>query len=121
MCLAGSGPADQHDVALLGEKAAAGEIAYQCLVDRRALEMEVIEILGKRQLGDGELVFDRACLLLVDLGGEQVADNALRLMLALDRGGHDLIEGGLHAVELKLAHEVEEFGSFHQLVLLRLS
>jgi len=121
MGLAGAGPADQHNIALLGKESAAGEIAHQCLVDRRSVELEVIEILGERQLGNGELIFDRACLLLVDLGGEQVADDALRLMLTLDRGGHDLIEGGLHAVELKLAHEVEEFGSFHQLILLRLS
>jgi hypothetical protein len=41
--------------------------------------------------------------------------------LAFDSRGHDLFEGGLHAVELKLAHEVEELGSFHQMVLLRLS
>src|SRR5246500_1624205 len=78
-------------------------------------------VLGKRQLGDGELVFDRARLLLVDLGGEQVADDALRFMLAFDGRGRDLIEGGLHAVELKFAHQVEELGSFHQMVLLRLS
>ena len=43
------------------------------------------------------------------------------LVLAFDGGGHDLVEGGLHAVELELAHEIEELGSFHQLVLLRLS
>ena len=40
-------------------------------------------------------------------------------MLAFDGRGHDLVEGGLHAVELELAHEVEELGSFHQMVLLR--
>ena len=73
-----------------------------------SVEVEVVDILGQRQLGDGELVFDRARLLLGDLGGEQVADDALRLVLALDGGGHDLVEGGLHAVELELAHEVEE-------------
>jgi len=44
----------------------------QGLVDRRALE-----VLGERQLGDRELVLDRAGLLLVDLGVEQIADNAL--------------------------------------------
>jgi len=38
-----------------------------------------------------------------------------------DGRGHDLVEGGLHAVELEFAHEVEELGSFHQMVLLRLS
>jgi hypothetical protein len=42
-------------------------------------------------------------------------------MLAFDGRGHDLIEGGLHAVKLKFAHQVEELGSFHQMVLLRLS
>jgi hypothetical protein len=47
----------------------AGEIVHECLVDRRALELEVIEILGERQLGGSELILDRARLLLVDLGG----------------------------------------------------
>ena len=42
-------------------------------------------------------------------------------MLAFDSGGHDLVEGSLHAVELELAHEVEELSAFHQMVLLRLS
>src|SRR5215468_1354738 len=73
-----------------------------------ALELEVVEVLGERQLGDGERVFDRARLLLVDLGGEQVADDALRLMLAFDGRGHDLVEGGLHTVELEFAHNVEQ-------------
>jgi hypothetical protein len=35
--------------------------------DRRTVELEVVEVLGERQFGDGELVFDRARLLLVDL------------------------------------------------------
>jgi hypothetical protein len=77
MGFAGAGSANQHGIALLGEESAAGEIAHQRLVDRRAVELEVFKILGERQLGDGELVFDRAHLLLVDLGGEQVADDAL--------------------------------------------
>src|SRR5262245_38157218 len=113
MSPAGAGPADQHGIALLGDKAASGELTYERLVDRRALELKVI--------GDGELVLDRARLLLADLGGEQIVDDALRLMLSFDGGGHDLVVGGLHPIELKLAHEVEEFGSFHQMVLLRLS
>jgi hypothetical protein len=119
--LAGAGAADQDGITLLGQERTAGEITHQSLIDRGAVKLEVAEVLGERELGDGELVFDRARLLLVDLGGEQIADDALRFVLALDRGGHDLIEGGLHAIELQLAHEVEEFGSFHQMVLLRLS
>ncbi|MGY4448668.1 hypothetical protein ACVWZR_003328 [Bradyrhizobium sp. i1.3.1] len=98
-----------------------GEIIDESLIDRRAVELEVGDVLGERQLGNGELVFDRPGLLLVDLGVEQVADNALRLVLALDGSCHDLVEGSLHAVELKFAHEVEDLGSFHQMVLRRLS
>jgi len=121
MRLAGAGPADQHGVALLCNEAAVGEVIYERLVDRRALELEVIEVFGERQLGDGELVLDRARLLLIDLGVEQIADDPLRLMLAFDSGGHDLVEGSLHAVELEFAHEIEELSAFHQMVLLRLS
>src|SRR6266403_350160 len=76
---------------------------------------------GIALLGDDELVLDRPRLLLADLGVEQITDDALRFVLAFDGRGHDLVEGGLHAVELELAHEVEELSSFHQLVLLRLS
>jgi hypothetical protein len=47
--------------------------------------------------------------------------NVLRFVLAFDSGRHDLVEGGLHAVELELAYEVEQLSTFHQMVLLRLS
>jgi hypothetical protein len=103
MGLAGAGPADQHGVALLCNEAAASEVVHERLVDRRSLEREVLEALGERQLGDGELVLDRARLLLIDRGLEQIADDPLRLMLAFDGGGHDLVEGVLHAVELEFA------------------
>ena len=106
---------------MLGDEAAASEIIDESLIDRRAVELEVGDVLGKRQLGNGELVFDRPGLLLVDFGVEQVADDALGFVLAFDRGRHDLVEGGLHAIELEFAHEVEDLGSFHQMVLRRLS
>jgi hypothetical protein len=111
--LAGAGTADQNGVALLGDEAAAGEIIDQGLVDGCAFELEVVEVLGKRQFSDGELVLDRSRLLLVDLGVEQVADNALRFMLAPYGGRHDLVEGGLHAVELEFAHEIEQLSALH--------
>jgi len=113
MGFAGACPADQHGIALLGDEVPAGKVVHERLVDRRALELEVGEVLGKRQLGDGELVLDRACLLLADLGVEQITDDALGFVLTFDGRGHDLVEGGLHAVELELAHEVEELSSFH--------
>jgi hypothetical protein len=121
MGLAGTSPTDQHGVALLSDEAAAGKIVDERLVDRGVLELEVGEVLSERQLGDGELVSDGARLLLADLGVEQIADDTLRLMLAFDSGGHDLVEGSLHAVELELAHELEQLSAFHQIVLLRLS
>src|SRR5579875_744156 len=121
MSLARAGSAYKHAVALLSDEAAAGEIVDERLVDRRAVELEVGDVLGKWQLGDSELVFDRSRLLLIDLGGKQIADDALRFVLAFDGCCHDLVEGSLHAVELELAHEVEELGSFHQMVLRRLS
>jgi hypothetical protein len=37
-------------------------------------------------------------------------------MLAFDGGGHDLVEGGLHAIGFELAHGVEEPSSFNQTV-----
>src|SRR5271166_3082831 len=57
--LPGPGSADQHDVALLGDEGAAGEIANEGLIDRRVLEGEVVTSLGERQLGDTEPVLDR--------------------------------------------------------------
>jgi hypothetical protein len=113
MALASSGPSDQHDIALLGDEAATSEIIDERLVDRRAIELEVFDVLGEWKLGNRELVLDRSRLLLADLGREQIADDALRFMLALDGGRHDLIEGGLHSVELELPHEIEDLGSFH--------
>lgn len=113
MGLAGAGAADQHDVALLGDEAAAGEVIDQRPIDGRVFELEVLKVLGKRQLGNGELVFDRTGLLLVDLGVEQVADDALGFVLALDSSRHDLVEGSLHAVEFEFAHEVEQLSALH--------
>jgi hypothetical protein len=62
--------ADQHDVALLGEEATAGEVTHQGHVDRRVGGPELVDLLGEGQLGDGELVVHRARLLLTHLGGE---------------------------------------------------
>lgn len=108
-----SGTPDQHHVALLLEEGAAGQIAHQRLVDRRLFEAELVDLLGQGQPGNGHLVLDRAGLLLADLRGEQVTDDLLRLVLALDRGGDDLVVGRLHAVELQLAHRVQHLRSFH--------
>src|SRR5258705_624180 len=108
-----AGAADQNSIALLGDEATAGEIIDQRLIDGGALELEVLKVLGERQFCDGELILDRAGLLLVDLGVEQVSDNAFGFVLTLAGDGHDLVEGSLHAVELELTHEVEALSTFH--------
>ena len=72
--------ADQHDIALIGDEGAAGEIADQGFVDRRVDEVEVPDVLGQKQLGDGELVFDGAGLLLRYLSLQQIADDLRRLV-----------------------------------------
>jgi hypothetical protein len=111
--LAGSGAADQDDIALVCHETAGGQIAHQALVDRRAGEVERVDVFGQRQLGDGHLVANGARLLLGDLGLQEVAHNARWLMLALDARTHDRIIGTAHPVELEAAHQVEDLGSFH--------
>ena len=76
---------------------------------------------GERQLGDGEPIFDRAGPFFGDLGREEIAEDALRLVLAFDGGRHDLVERGLHAVEVDLPHQFEELGAFHHMVLQKAS
>jgi hypothetical protein len=121
MGLSGAGSADQDDIALLGEEAAGGKIADQCRIDWRALEVEVCKILGEWQLGNGELVLDRACLFLGNLRLEELTDDLLRFMAPLQSVRHDFVEGSPHAKELQLAHEIENLGAFHQPALRKLS
>jgi hypothetical protein len=75
---------------------------------------ELLDLAGERQLGDGDLVFDRPRLLLVDLGSQQVADDPLGLVLAPDGGGHQFVIGRTHAEELQVGHGGEDIGAFHQ-------
>jgi hypothetical protein len=51
--------------------------------------------------------FDRPRLLLPDLGGQQIPDDLLRFMLALDCSGQHLVISGAHAVEPQLSHRVD--------------
>ncbi len=60
MAFAGAGPADQYDIALPSQERSAGEISDQRLIDQCVGEHQVAQPLGQRQLGDTELVADRA-------------------------------------------------------------
>ena len=82
MRLAGSGAADENRVALVGDEGAVGEIPNQDLVDRCSSEVELLDILDDRQLGDGELVFDGARLLLGVFGRQRIADGVRLLSVS---------------------------------------
>ena len=84
MGLAGAGAADEHDVALALEEAAAGELLDQGLVDRRGGEVEVGQLLGRRQPGGRHLVLDGARRLVGDLDLQQRTDDLLHRMAALE-------------------------------------
>ena len=68
---------------------------------------------GSLTSGDGHLVLDRSRLLFTDLRIEQVADDLLRLVLALCRSGDDFVISRLHAVELQLARRAHHLRSLH--------
>ena len=62
MGLARAGSADQDQVALLGDEAAAGEIAHQGLVDRRVLNAKSSTSLASGSLAIASwYLIERAC------------------------------------------------------------
>jgi hypothetical protein len=88
---------------LFGDEAASRQIAHQRLVDGAGGKIEIVEVLGQRQFGDRHLIFDGARLFFGDLGGEKIAGDLRRLMLALDRPGHDLVVGGAQMLRVTSA------------------
>jgi hypothetical protein len=58
MGLASAGTANQNDIALLCDEAGASEIIDKGLVDRRSIELEVVDVLGEWKLGNRQLVLD---------------------------------------------------------------
>lgn len=113
MALACARAADEHDVALVGDEVSRRQLAHEALVDGRHGEVELLDVLGQRQLGDRHLVADRTRLLLGDLGLEQVSDDPRWLVLALDAVRHDLVIGAAHPVKLEGGHQVEDLGAVH--------
>ena len=58
-------------------------------------------------------LIERACFSAIS-ALQQIADDARRLVLALDAGRHHLVIGRPHAVELELGHQLEDLGALHQ-------
>ena len=102
---------------LENEARAGRQITDEGLVDRRPGEVKRVEVFRQRQFGDAKLVPDRARLLLGDLGTQEFADDARRLIAALEAGRHHLVIGGAHAMEPERHHQLENLGSFHQGIL----
>jgi hypothetical protein len=61
-----AGSTNQDAVALLSEKVSLSEIAHKALADWCAFELEVAEVLCQGELGDPDLIFDRACRFFAD-------------------------------------------------------
>ena len=85
---------------------------------------EIIELMGQLKLAGMRAAYDevitaglRAQHSVQRIIGElllaQLADNARRLVPALDAGGHHLVIGRSHAVELEGGHQLEHIGAFH--------
>ena len=116
MGLAGAGAADQDDVALRGRGTRRRR--------DRAPGVSLIGVPSKakspRSLASGSLamviwyLIERACFSAIS-AVEQVADDPLRLVLALHRGGDDLVVGGLHAEQLQPAHGLQDLRALHHM------
>ena len=113
MGLSGAGAADQHDVALALQEVAAGEFLDQGLIDRGSGDIEIGQLLGRRQLGGRHLVLDGARLLVGDLGLQQRTDDLLQRMTALEPVGEDVIVGGAHACKLQRRHHRQHIMTLH--------
>lgn len=119
MGLAGPGAADQHGIALMGEEVAGGEVAYQGLVDRGVVEHEVVDVAGERQLGNGDLVFNRAGLLLADLSVKALApvaciSDTVGRLAVVTAGEVVVLAAQLHACDVLEAHHGAVAGRLEQ-------
>lgn len=65
MGLAGAGAADQHDVALLGDEAAAGEIVDECLIGVPSNWKSAMSLASGSLAMVSWYLIDRACFSLI--------------------------------------------------------
>ena len=79
----------------------------------KILVWELLNLASDRQLGDGDLVFDRTRFLLIDLGSQQVADHLLGFVLSPDGCRHQFVVGRTHTEELEVGHRGKDLGAFH--------
>ncbi len=71
-------------------------------------EVEPLKFLGRRQLCDGHLVFDRTRPLVRNLRLQQLVQDPLGRMLATGSLGENLVVGGSHPLHAECGHQFED-------------
>src|SRR5471030_525300 len=113
MGFAGARAADEDSVALGIQEGTSRQFAHLSLIDGRVGEDEAVEILQHRELGAADPVADRSRLAMGALGTDQAGNERIDLIAAGQSLARDLVEAGAHAIELELAHRVENLMAFH--------
>lgn len=121
MGFAGAGAADEDGVAPGVEEGAGGKLADQAFIYRRIGEDEAVEVFQDREPGAADPIGDRSCLAVGAFRPEQAGDERIEFVAPVQALAGDLVEAGVHAVELELAHDLEDLMTFHQATFLMLS
>jgi hypothetical protein len=87
-------------------------------IDRRIGEDELVDILQDWELGSADAVADRAGLPMGAFGPDQAGDERIDLIAPGKALTGNFIEAGAHAVELQLAHGLQNLVAFHQAIFL---
>ena len=119
MRLAGSGAADQDQVALCIEEGAGSNLTDMAFIYRRVAEDESVEILQHRELRTAEAIVDRTRLAMGDLGADQAGEQRVKFLAPVEAFTGHLVEAGAHAVELEAGHGLNDLVTFHQAVSFR--
>src|SRR5712691_10247787 len=113
MSLPAARAADEDSVALGIQEGAGRQLAHLSLIHGRVGEDEAVEILQHWELGAADPVADRSRLTMGALGTDQAGNERIDLVAPGQSLARDLVEAGAHAVELELAHRVENLMAFH--------
>src|SRR4029077_11733007 len=91
------------------------------LIHRRVGEDEAVEIFQHGELGAADPVADRSGLAMGALGTDQAGNERIDLIAPGQSLARDLVEAGAHAIELELAHRVQNLVASHEATFLMLS
>jgi len=109
----GARAADEDSIALGVQEGAGRQLAHLSLIHRRVGEDEAVEIFQHGELGAADPVADRSGLAMGALGTDQAGNERIDLIAPGQSLARDLVEAGAHAIELELAHRVQNLVAFH--------